>query len=159
LKSQGWCRGSCKAYKTEQDGMANCHVGYLPRRLFIKQGAKKFESLFLCVIEDLCTSTKSANQGRSHCNHGMSTCEIILNNYRYNRKNHKMEILVSVIPLNPIAIPMFNPTFRQMTRKMVSLINSQMVTPRVTPVHSPLFFLKKNKRGKNTRKMFTYKHK
>jgi hypothetical protein len=75
-----------KVFKIEKDGMANCHVGYLPRRLFKKHGANKFDSLFLRVVDDLRTSPNSADRARSHRNHGMVTCAIIHNNNRYTGK-------------------------------------------------------------------------
>lgn len=73
-----------KIYKVERDGMANCHVGYLPRRLFKKHGAKSFDALFLRVDIDLRVSPNSSERARSHRNYGMITCGIIRNNPRYN---------------------------------------------------------------------------
>jgi hypothetical protein len=66
-----------KVYKIESDGLANCHVGYLPQRLLQKHGANKIDSLFLCVDDDLRTSPNTADRSRSHHNHGMVICAII----------------------------------------------------------------------------------
>lgn len=76
-----------KVFKIERDGMANCHVGYLPRRLFKKHGAKQFDGIFLRVVSDLRTSENTAERARSHRNYGMMTCDIIKDNPNYHGKN------------------------------------------------------------------------
>jgi hypothetical protein len=53
-----------KVYKVEHNGMANCHVGYLPRRLYLKHSVNKLYSLFLCVKEDLRSSPSCCVEAR-----------------------------------------------------------------------------------------------
>jgi hypothetical protein len=66
--------------------MANCQVGYLPKRLFKKPGAHKFDAIFLRVIADLRISENKSDRARSHQNYGMVTCEVIRDYPRYNLK-------------------------------------------------------------------------
>jgi hypothetical protein len=97
-----------KVFKIERDGMASCHVVYLPRRLLKKHGANKFDSLFLCVIDDLRSSPNSADRARSHHNHCMVTCDIIKKNI-IQLKNHLEVILESVLPPSPTVYPILTP--------------------------------------------------
>jgi hypothetical protein len=75
-----------KVYKIERERMANCHVGYLPKRLFKKPGAHKFDAIFLRVMADLRISENKSDRARSHRSYGMVTCEVIRDNPRYNGK-------------------------------------------------------------------------
>jgi hypothetical protein len=75
-----------KVYKGSKDGMAGCHVGFLPRRYFKKHPAKKFDRIILRVVTDLLHSVNSLDRARSHRNHGIVGCHQIKNNPCYNGK-------------------------------------------------------------------------
>jgi hypothetical protein len=68
-------------------------------------------------------------------------------------KTHLMEFLLSILCS---VILMFNRTIRQMAKTIISLMISLMGTWRVTPAHNPLFFVRKNKRRKNTNRTFIF---
>lgn len=69
-----------------QDGLANCHVGYIPRRYFKRNTPKEFENLVLEVSEDLRISDNSHERQRSHRNYGLVVCNIIRGNPHFEGK-------------------------------------------------------------------------
>ena len=66
------------------DGFVGCHVGYLPRRVIKsskgsdgkKDGGKKYNGMWLQVIEDLRLSDNYMIRNRSHRNHGIVHCHV-----------------------------------------------------------------------------------
>jgi hypothetical protein len=75
---------SCvQVHKLAADGHICCHVGYLPRRLVKasrdkvdgeKDGGKRYDGMWLKVIQDLRLSDNSAERSRSHRNYGIVYC-------------------------------------------------------------------------------------
>jgi hypothetical protein len=76
-----------KVYKIDDDGLARCHVGYLPRRYFHRFNPLWFDEMYLRVKEDLRLSSNNQELSRSVKNCGIVVCEIIKNNLRYNSYN------------------------------------------------------------------------
>jgi hypothetical protein len=80
---------SCvQVHKLADDGHVGCHVGYLPRRLIRasrvstdgkkkKDGGKKYDGLWLKVINDLRLSDNVSERARSHRNYGMVYCHVV----------------------------------------------------------------------------------
>jgi hypothetical protein len=77
---------SCvQVHKLAADGHICCHVGYLPRRLVKasrdkddgeKDGGKRYDGMWLKVIQDLRLSDNSAERSRSHRNFGIVYCHV-----------------------------------------------------------------------------------
>jgi hypothetical protein len=77
-----------KVHKIGTDGFVTCHVGYLPKRMFVKYGgAKKFDLMYLRVTDDLRVSENKHERSRSKRYYGVVNCAIIRNNPRYVGKN------------------------------------------------------------------------
>jgi hypothetical protein len=76
-----------QVHKIGRDGLVSCHVGYLPKRLFVKYGAKRFDLMYLRVTDDLRTSVNSHERSRSKRYYGVVNCQIIRDNERYNNRN------------------------------------------------------------------------
>jgi hypothetical protein len=54
-----------EVYKVVEDGLAYCHVGYFPKRLFWKFGPKLFDKMFVHLLEDYGISNNSHEQSWS----------------------------------------------------------------------------------------------
>jgi hypothetical protein len=77
---------SCvQVHKLAADGHICCHVGYLPRHLVKasrdkgdgqKDGGKRYDGMWLKVIQDLHLSDNSAERARSHRNFGIVYCHV-----------------------------------------------------------------------------------
>ena len=67
--------------------MADCHIGYIPRRYFYRFSPKAFDLLFLCVVTDYRISNNKHECMRSKHNYGLLLCEVIHNNPKYNSYN------------------------------------------------------------------------
>jgi hypothetical protein len=76
-----------QVYKVAPDGLAYCHVGYLPKRLFRKYGPKQFDKLFLRVLIDYRISDNSHERSRSHHFYGMALTSIIKDDIQLIGKN------------------------------------------------------------------------
>jgi hypothetical protein len=76
-----------QVYKIAEDGLAYCHVGYLPKRLFRKYGPKQFDKMFLRVLKDYRISDNSHERSRSHHFYGMALGKIIRDDLRFLGKN------------------------------------------------------------------------
>jgi hypothetical protein len=76
-----------KVYKIGTDGLASCHVGYLPRRLFKSNPAPSFDLMYLRVKLDYRISNNQHERSRSSRFLGIVLCEVIRNNPKYNGHN------------------------------------------------------------------------
>jgi hypothetical protein len=76
-----------QVYKVAEDGLAYCHVGYLPKRLFCKYGPKQFDQLFVRVLKDYRISDNSHEQSRSHHFYGMALGKTIRDDLQFLGKN------------------------------------------------------------------------
>jgi hypothetical protein len=73
--------------KVVEDGLAYCHVGYLPKRLFQKYGPKQFDKMFFCVLKDYRISDNSHERSRSHHFYEMALGKIIQDDLWYLGKD------------------------------------------------------------------------
>jgi hypothetical protein len=80
-------QGCIQVFKVGLDGLATCHVGYLPKRLLKKEQGKVYHNAWLRVIQDYRLSDNSSERQRSHRNYGLLYCHVINNNPRYCGKN------------------------------------------------------------------------
>jgi hypothetical protein len=76
-----------QVHKIAPDGLAYCHVGYLPKRLFRKYGPKQFDFFFLRVLIDYRISDNSHERSRSHHFYGMALTSIIRDDIELVGKN------------------------------------------------------------------------
>jgi hypothetical protein len=76
-----------KVFKVGTDGLASCHVGFLPRRLFRNYPAPSFDLMFLRIKEDYRISENQHERSRSGRFLGIVLCEVIRNNTKYNGHN------------------------------------------------------------------------
>lgn len=68
---------------SRDDGLPQCLVGFLPRRVFVKKPLKYFDHVVLRVVEDLRVSENKTERARSHRNYGVLYCKIIHEDERY----------------------------------------------------------------------------
>jgi hypothetical protein len=80
-----------QVYKVAEDGLAYCHVGYLPKRLFRKYGPKQFDKIFVRVLKDYWISDNSHERSRSHHFYGMALASIIRDDIRYLGKDLEID--------------------------------------------------------------------
>jgi hypothetical protein len=96
-----------KVFKVGTDGLASCHVGYLPRRLFKANPAPSFDLMFLRVKLDYRISDNQHERSRSGRFLGIVLCEVIRNNPKYNGHNpfdnDPCDVSVASNPTNQIS--------------------------------------------------------
>jgi hypothetical protein len=76
-----------KVFKVGPDGLASCHVGYLPCRLFKAFPAPSFDLMFLKVKVDYRISDNQHERSRSGRFLGIILCKVIRNIPKYNGHN------------------------------------------------------------------------
>jgi hypothetical protein len=76
-----------KVFSLNNDGLPQCHVGYIPKHYFRKFGTDRFHLMYLRVKTDYRVSLNSMERHRSYYNHGMTLCEIIKDNKKYNGRD------------------------------------------------------------------------
>lgn len=76
-----------QVWKVAMDGLTQCHIGYLPRRVFVKKPDRYYDSVVLQVVEDLRISENRTERARSNRNYGMLFCKVVTNNPHYCGRN------------------------------------------------------------------------
>lgn len=76
-----------QVWKVAMDGLCQCHIGYLPRRVFVKKPDRYFDQVVLQVIDDLRISENRTERARSNRNYGMLFCKVVSDNPNYSGRN------------------------------------------------------------------------
>ena len=97
-----------KVHKIDNNGLATCHVGYLPKRLFKQYTATSFHLMYLRIKEDLRVSENQHERSRSGRFLGIVLCEVIRDNPKYNGHNRfdndATYLLITIIVIFPLTI-------------------------------------------------------